>query len=175
MHEGHLEGTLQGLLKNAKSALVSGTIASAAMAATLALLAKNRRNGALQPINATSHWLHGAQAGSVRDADLPHTGVGLGTHHAAAVLWAFLFENWLATRPPRTPMLLLRDASVMTAIAAVVDYGLTPKRFTPGWEEVLPPRSIGVAYAAMALGLAAGTTLTRTQDPRQGNSSQSLT
>ena len=46
----------------------------------------------------------------------------------------------------------------MSTIAAVVDYGITPKRFTPGWEE-FSKRSIGVTYAAMALGLATGAML----------------
>jgi hypothetical protein len=49
----------------------------------------------------------------------------------------------------------------MSAIAAVVDYGITPKRLSPGWEEVLSKRSIGLTYAAMALGLAAGALLAR--------------
>ncbi|MBP2238721.1 hypothetical protein J2Z31_005262 [Sinorhizobium kostiense] len=31
-----------------------------------------------------------------------------------------------------------------------------PKRLTPGWETVLPKRSVGAAFAAMALGLALG-------------------
>ena len=44
----------------------------------------------------------------------------------------------------------------MAAIAAIVDYGATPKRFTPGWEFVLSKRSMAVTYGAMALGLALG-------------------
>jgi hypothetical protein len=49
----------------------------------------------------------------------------------------------------------------MSAIAAAVDYGITPKRAAPGWEEVLSKRSIGITYAVMALGLAAGALLAR--------------
>jgi len=51
---------------------------------------------------------------------------------------------------------MLRDALAMSAFAATVDYGATPKRFTPGWEFVLSRRSMAVAYVAMAFGLAAG-------------------
>jgi hypothetical protein len=47
----------------------------------------------------------------------------------------------------------------MSTIAALVDYGITPKRFTPGWEEMLSKRSMGLTYAAMALGLTAGAML----------------
>jgi hypothetical protein len=49
----------------------------------------------------------------------------------------------------------------MSAIAAVVDYGVAPKRLTPGWELVLNKRSIVAAYGALALGLAAGALLTQ--------------
>ena len=62
------------------------------------------------------------------------------------------FEIWLATRPPRTTTRLLRDACIMSAIAAGIDYGATPKRLTPGWELVLSRRSMGATYGAMALG-----------------------
>jgi hypothetical protein len=143
----------------AAAALISGTAASLAMTAALVLLAKKESKGALQPINSTSHWLHGEQASSVRSLDVSHTGLGFGTHHVSALFWALIFERWLATRPGRTRLLLLRDAAAMSAIAALVDYGITPKRFTPGWEEVLSKRSIGVTYAAMALGFTAGAML----------------
>src|SRR5215210_7366810 len=106
------------------------------MTAALALLAKKEGKGALQPVNSTSHWLHGEQAGTFTKADLSHTVVGYGTHHASALLWAVLFEKWLDTQLPRTSLGMLRDASVMSAIAAAVDYGVTPKQLTPGWEEV---------------------------------------
>ena len=43
----------------------------------------------------------------------------------------------------------------MAAVAAAVDYGATPKRFTPGWELVLSKRSMASVYAAMAAGFVA--------------------
>jgi len=138
------------------SATVTGTVASLATTAALAALAKTEGKGALQPTNSTSHWLHGEEAGRVDRADAAHTLVGYGTHHASAFFWALPFEAWLAARPPRSTGELFRDAAVMAGIAATVDYGLVPKRLTPGWEEVLSKRSIAVTFAAMALGLAAG-------------------
>jgi hypothetical protein len=44
----------------------------------------------------------------------------------------------------------------MSAIAAIVDYGITPKRLTPGWELTLSRKAMVGAYAGLALGLAAG-------------------
>lgn len=143
------------------SALITGAVASAASAVSLALLAKAEGKGALEPVNATSHWLHGNPDAVRRDADLVHTAVGYATHHASAVFWALPFEAWLAARPPRTPAMLLRDAAVMSAIAAAVDYGMAPKRLTPGWELVISKRSMAAAYGMLALGLAAGAALSR--------------
>jgi hypothetical protein len=143
------------------SALVTGTAASVASAGALALLAKREGKGALQPTNATSHWLHGDAAARHRAPDVAHTLLGYATHHASAVFWAVPFEAWLAARPPRSPVELLRDAFAMSAIAAAVDYGATPKRLTPGWELVVSKRSMAAAYGAMALGLAAGALVAR--------------
>ena len=44
------------------------------------------------------------------------------------------------------------------AIAAAVDYGATPRRFTPGWELVLSRAGMALVYSAMAAGLAAAPT-----------------
>jgi hypothetical protein len=138
------------------SALVTGTAASVVSTAALALLAQREGKSAFQPTNATSHWLHGDHAASHHEPDVSHTLIGYATHHASALFWAVPFEIWLAARPPRTTAGLLRNACMMSAIAAAVDYGATPKRLTPGWELVLSRHSIAVAYGAMALGLAAG-------------------
>ena len=143
------------------SSLLTGTAAATLSAAALAVLALSEGRGGAQPLNATSHWLHGDEAADEPDPDLPHTGVGGITHLLSAVFWAVPFEIWQARRPARGPGDLARDAAVMSAVAAAVDYGLTPRRFTPGWELVLPVRSMAIAYGALALGLALGGGLSR--------------
>ncbi len=152
---------MAGWVTTLRFALTSGTIASATSTIALALLARMEGKGAFQPVNSTSHWRNGEQAASWRNADLAHTAVGYATHHAATVFWAVLFERWLGMRRPAAALPLVRDALAMSAVAAAVDYGATPKRFTPGWEFVLSKRSMAVAYAAMALGLAAGAWINR--------------
>ena len=144
-----------------RNAILSGTLASLASTAALALLARAEGKGTLQPANATSHWLNGERAGRFKGADLAHTGTGLATHHAATLFWAAIFEAWLDTRAPRTGAALLRDSAAMAAIAAAVDYLATPRRFTPGWEQVLSKPAMAGAYAAMALGLAGGAAIRR--------------
>jgi hypothetical protein len=139
-----------------RSALVTGTVASVVCAGALALLAKTEKKSALQPVNATSHWLNGAQAADRNSADAAHTLVGYATHHASAVFWALPFQAWLNIRPPRSTLELVRDATIMSGIAAAVDYRVVPRRFTPGWELALSKASLFAAYAALAIGLFAG-------------------
>lgn len=152
---------MQGWVRTLRSAMVSGAVGSVASSMALALLARAEGRGALQPVNSTSHWLNGTGAATRKDADIVHTAVGYATHHAATVFWAVIFERWIGPRRPLSPSSMLRDALAMSAIAAAVDYGATPKRFTPGWEFVLSKRSMAVAYGAMALGLAVGGLMTQ--------------
>ncbi len=156
---------MPGLVPTLRFALVSGAVASATSSLALAMLARFEGKAALQPVNSTSHWLHGEPAAAFTGADLAHTAVGYATHHAATVFWAVLFEGWIGAARPLAPLPTLRKAAAMSAIAAAVDYGATPRRFTPGWEFVLSRRSMSLAYAAMAGGLAAGALATQGRSP----------
>ncbi len=93
--------------------------------------------------------------------DARHTEVGYATHHAATVFWALLFEAWREASPGAFKARMVTAALAVSAIAAAVDYGATPRRFTRGRELVLSKRAIAVAYAAMALGMAAAAPLAR--------------
>lgn len=137
-------------------AAISGTVASVTSTLTLAAAAKAERRGALRPVNATSHWLNGPAAAEVREADMAHTGVGYGTHHAATFFWAVLFESLVGRRRAPTILAIAQDAAVTGAVAAAVDYIATPKRFTPGWEYVLSKRSMALTYVALSAGLMIG-------------------
>ena len=143
------------------STLVTGSVGSLVSTAALAALAKMEGKRAAQPTNSTSHWLHGENAADVGGIDAAHTGVGFATHHASALFWALPFEAWLTSHPPRSSIELVRDAAVMSAIAAIVDYGTVPKRLTPGWELTLSRKSMAGAFAGLALGLAAGALVSR--------------
>lgn len=155
--------------RTAIRALETGTAAGIASAAALALLARTEGKGALQPINATSHWLQGDQAAYCDRLDARHTLTGLLTHYASAVFWALPFEFWRSRRRSSTAGGLLLGAALTSATAAAVDYGITPKRFTPGWELVLGKRSLAMTYGALALGLAAGALLAQPRTGRQAD------
>jgi hypothetical protein len=141
------------------STLVTGRVAALVSAAALAALARAEGKGALQPLNATSHWVSGDAAAEAELPSADHTLVGFLTHWLSALLWAAPFEAWMAARPPRSVSELAGDAAVMSGIAFAVDYGATPKRFTPGWELVLSKRGLFASYVALAFGFAAGTLL----------------
>ena len=143
--------------------LLSGTAATLTSTAALAVLARAEGKGAAQPVNSTSHWRHGTRAAAVTAVDAAHTGVGFATHYAACLFWAALFE----ALPGRIPAATARNAAGVSALAALVDYKATPRRFTPGWEFVLSRPAMAGAYAAMAAGLAAsGAALSRTSSGR---------
>jgi hypothetical protein len=143
------------------SALVTGTLAGVVSTAALAALARAEGKRAVQPTNSTSHWLHGDSAGEYSAIDLAHTGIGFATHQASALFWALPFEVWQASHPRQSSVQVARDAVVVSGLAALVDYGIAPKRLTPGWELNLSRKSMGVAFASLALGLAAGALASR--------------
>jgi len=142
-------------------ALLSGSAASITTTVTLALLARAQGRHPVQPVNSTSHWYLGEAAGRSRALDLPHTLGGYLTHHAASVFWATAFEAVRALRPRRAPV---GEALAISALAALVDYAVVPKRLTPGWEKVVTPRAIALAYGVMAVSLFACAWLS----PREG-------
>jgi hypothetical protein len=143
-----------------KQGLIAGSLGS--VTSTLALLHAGRREtgSAIPPINAVSHWYWGDRSLHRRQADLRHTAVGYFTHHGASVFWAMLYAA--ATKDlvaAQTPKGIATGALATSALACFVDYRLTPKRFTPGFEhEISKPAMAGV-YACMALGMAVGTWL----------------
>ena len=111
-------------------------------------------------MNAVSHWAWG-DADARRDGlSVKYTGVGALTHLAASTMWAFCFERLFTSRRravtwPR----LLSESAAMSALACAVDYTITPKRFTPGFELRLSKRSLLATYVAFAGGLALGSLL----------------
>jgi hypothetical protein len=71
-------------------------------------------------------------------------------------MWALFYERWLSTH--RKPALgtIVVGAACTTAVAAFVDYQLTPKRFTPGFEAHLNRPNMVAVFGAIGLGLVAG-------------------
>jgi len=149
---------MPGLL--ARSIITSG-IASAATASALMLLGRYQRSGALMPLNASSHWLYGDRDARRRRLDITHTGVGIATHHLAVMFWAVLMEAALGRWKKRTLPELALGGALTAACAAAFDYLVVPRRLSPGWELALTRKAMTGAFAAMAVGLAAGAAAAR--------------
>jgi hypothetical protein len=67
---------------------------------------------------------------------------------------------------------VVRDAALTSAVAAAVDYTITPHRFTPGWELVLSKRSMAVGYAGMAAGFVASEYLLPVRQRAEGSTAR---
>jgi hypothetical protein len=132
-------------------ALVSGTLAAAAVTLVASLAGRRATGSSAAALNATSHFLWGHGAARRNAYSLKYTGVGFAANYGASVFWALLYEA-LGSRQ-RTRSRALRDAAATAAIAYVVDYHVVPKRLTPGFELRIPSKALAAVYAALALGL----------------------
>lgn len=135
--------------------VLCGAGAALASLAATAALARAEGKPALQPINSSSHWLWGEAAGKRTEADIAHTGIGTTTNVGAGFFWGGILGSILYRRRP-TPTQTLGYGIGLGAIAGVLDYGIMPKRLTPGWELTLTARSVALAMGAMTSGLVMG-------------------
>lgn len=141
-----------------RDGLVSGTAASLASTAALALMGELQDGSPVAPTNAISHWLWGDGASVVSRPTLRHTAAGYAIHHGASVFWGTLYERYLADRTGRRPAArVLADGAVAAALACLVDYTVTPGRLRPGYERRLSVGALAAVYAAFGAGLAAAT------------------
>lgn len=156
----------------ARDGLWPGMASGLLSLAVLAWRGRQETGSALAPVNAPSHWLWSDRALRRDDASWRYTGVGMLVHQGAAVFWSVLYERFFASRRLAHPLHAdLRDAALATAAAATVDFVMTPKRFTPGFEKRLSARGLVWVYAGFALGVALGSRAVRRHGARGGGSS----
>jgi hypothetical protein len=141
---------------------IAGAMAGVLSTVALALCGKRENGSAAAPINAASHWVWGDPALVEDRVTLRHTVTGAVTQHAAAILWAMLYARVFGHRPEaKDPVNAIAGAIATTATAYVVDYTITPKRLTPGYEHRLDGMGMFTVYAALAAGLAIGALMQR--------------
>lgn len=142
-----------------REGLVSGSLASILSAGYLTLAGGRRRHPAA-PVNAVSHWIFGRRALEQDDPSLLYTATGYLIHHAAAVFWGVLHAKAFGTRAgAKEPLPAAVGAVTAAGVACFVDYQLTPKRLTPGFEHRLGRPEMANVYACFALGLMVGSML----------------
>jgi hypothetical protein len=98
-------------------------------------------------------------------ADAPslrHTLTAVATQQLAGLFWSTLYHR---VRGPQAAAPTLAEAvagGVATAAtAALVDYTIVPKRFTPGYEHRLSTPAMVATFACLAAGFALGEMLQR--------------
>ncbi|MEJ7928988.1 hypothetical protein WG922_03285 [Ramlibacter sp. AN1015] len=152
--------------KALREGLVAGTVGGLLSGAALALAGRRETGYPAAPINAVSHWFWPEAALRADRPSLRYTVVGFATHHAAAVLWGTAYARARAALRPHHPP-SLAGAVATSAVAAVVDYTMTPKRFTPGYEHRLTKSALVTVYACLAIGLLLGAELAEQEDGPQ--------
>jgi hypothetical protein len=134
------------------NALVSGTLAGVASAATATLAGRSMGAAPAAALNAVSHVLWGDRAGRQDAASGRYTVTGFVINHAASIFWAAGYEV-LRRRLPQTAAGALASGAAIAALAYLVDYRLVPRRLTPGFELRLGPPQLAAIYGAIALSL----------------------
>jgi hypothetical protein len=122
------------------------------------VLGAAERKSPFTPINAISHMFFGDEPYEVRTPTPRYFVTGLALNFAAMVGWAVVVEvvlQWLHLTASDRAMTFVVAVGV-TVLAAVVDFVVVPKRFTPGFEHVLSLRSLVIVYAFLAASLVAG-------------------
>ena len=134
--------------------VLSGTCAS--VLSTLALAARGRTEtgSAVAPINAVSHWYWGDRATREDQPSFKYTVPGYLTHHATSIFWAVLFEKAFGGKLRGRPARTAAASAATAAVACFVDYQMTPKRLTPGFEHRLSKPSLFLVYLLFGAGLA---------------------
>jgi hypothetical protein len=145
---------LNKLQSSVRAGIVPGTTACLTSAAALAVCSKLESGRAAAALNGPSQWLWGEAEAYTRRATLRHTAVGGTIHQVTSVMWASLHQLAFGPATGKSVPRICAEAAVTTATAYVVDYHLTPRRFQPGFEKHLGPRSMFAVYAAFAAGLA---------------------
>jgi hypothetical protein len=149
---------MQSILRQCTDTVKTGLLAGAGTTVAVMACGKAEAQGGIAPLNAVSHIPFGDKAARQDQASLKYTLTGLLLNMAAVSGWAAM-QQWLVRRNKRSLLTHLAAGATTAATAYVVDYHVVPKRFTPGFEERLSPRSLAVVYGVLAVSLAAGSLL----------------
>jgi len=117
------------------------------------------RGQALRPVHAVSHIAWNDAPESHRGNEPHNALLGTALHQGACVFWAVFFEALFGRRAKRSTAAALVGGATISTAAYVTDYHIVSKRFTPGFEAHLSPRSLFGIYFALAIGLAAAARL----------------
>jgi hypothetical protein len=142
----------------AKRTAITGAVSSGLTLLALLTLSRLETGSAPAALNGSSQLVRGRAALRARGASWRYTFPALIVHHASAHWWAAAQEHPLALRHIRRPVV---RASALMIVAVILDYGLLPKRLSPGYEGQLSKRAIAGVFAVLGAGLALGSRVQR--------------
>jgi hypothetical protein len=135
--------------------IVIGSAASILSSCALILLGRRENGSAFAPTNAISHWLWRDRAFRKNGFSLRYTVAGYLIHHAMSIFWGTIHACvHVRSKTAETPAAALAGGMTTSAVACFVDYQLTPRRLTPGFEERLSKPAMTGVYLAFGAGLA---------------------
>lgn len=141
----------------------AGSAATALTTATILCLGGERDSSMWAPMNAVSHIAFGDEAAAHTGLSAKYTGTGTALNTAAMFSWAAMHAGVMRMLPRKDLPSAIGAGITVSAIAYVVDYHVVPRRLTPGFEKRLSGRSLFWIYSALAAGLAAGWTASRSR------------
>ncbi len=127
--------------------LKTGLALAAATNAAIMLASDKENNSPWAALNCVAHIVDGDDKEQPAEFSPRESRLGIFVNGTAMSAWGVLYEGaLLVTNTKSSPL----TAVLATAAAYVIDYKVVPKRFTPGIEKRLTPKSVLLSYAAMA-------------------------
>ena len=141
----------------AKDSAGKARVCSLATTAAVALCGQLENGKPFAPINAISHIALGDEALAQDEFSLKYTATGLVLNNSATSTWVALHEMLFgAYQDEGNVPVALAGGALVSAFAYITDFYVVPKRFTPGFEHKLSPRSMLFVYVVLALALGLG-------------------
>ncbi|HEX5438438.1 MAG TPA: hypothetical protein VFW98_14885 [Gemmatimonadaceae bacterium] len=137
--------------------LRSGVIAAAAIVGVLLGLGR-AHDSTFRPLNAVAHVALGSRALLFDRLSLEVTLLGLILLVGALLVWGVLFAFVAASL---RGIRLLIAGTLFTVVVYLVNAGLLPPRFRPGFELILSAAELAAVYIALAVALTAALMLSR--------------
>ncbi len=131
--------------------LKTGLLLAATTTAAIMLASDAENDSPWAALNSVAHIVDGDDKEQPTGYSPRESLLGLAVNATAMGAWGVLYEGALEVAGARSTPL---TAALGSAAAYVIDYKLVPKRFTPGIEKRLTPRSVLLAYASLAATLA---------------------
>jgi hypothetical protein len=110
----------------------------------------------------------GDDKAAIDEPDPMVTTIGVATNLLAGVFWGSILALRLRANPSRSGADILCEAALVAGFAGILDYGILPRRLSPGWEFGLAGSSVAIAFGAMGLGLAGGALASDVSVNREG-------